>query len=688
MRARLLFPAVLALALATPLVAAEIHEAVTDQNAAAIGRMLTRDPSLAVAPDAMGNTPLHLAAQVGSVDILRLLLDVGAPVDVGDRDNSTALDVAAQCGQMDAVRLLVEAGADARHRDNNGMTALHFASYEGHDDAALYLLEHGADPAAATNRGSVALHGAALRGSTPTVAVLLEHGVPANARNAGGFTPLLSGTAGQADAELVRLLLEHGAWVDDRDLEGTTALHNAAWRGNLDVVRYLIEQGASIDALMNGGGNTALHNAASTGNIEVVRALLDAGSQADCRTTWGATPLQWAARQGGEDVVQLLLERGADPRSVSNDGMTAFLAAIDSGHLPAARLLVDAGADVNARSPEVERTPLHLAALRGQLDAAALLLDSGAEIDPADRYGMTPVQCAARYGNPEIVDLLKARGANASGLDVTSGRPGLLDRKLKSGEAALWYLGNCGWAIKTKKHVLIFDYWEQNPGCAHPGLLNGHISPDELRGEDVVVFVTHQHADHWDRVIDAWAGAIPKITYVFGFEPENLPENRRPGYAYDGPDYTYVGPRQHATVRGMDVKTIAANDAGVGFLVTVDGVTLYHAGDHAGWADGARDGYMGEIDYLNGLVDSPDIAFLNVTGCHAHDPARLKEGNIYTLDALTPRAAVPTHAGNREYVFPAIIEELTADGVTTPFACPENPGDSFVYTNGTMTMTR
>jgi ankyrin repeat protein/L-ascorbate metabolism protein UlaG (beta-lactamase superfamily) len=686
MRARLLFPAVLALAFATPLVAAEIHDAVTQQNVAAVERMLARDPSLAVAPDGMNNTPMHLAAQIGSVEILRLLLDAGAPVDVGDADNSTALDVAAQSGQLDAVKLLVESGADARHSDNNGMTPLHFASYEGHDDVALYLLEHGADPAAVTSRGSVALHGAALRGSTPTVAVLLEHGVPANARNEGGFTPLLSGTAGQADVELVRLLVEHGAWVDDRDREGTTALHNAAWRGNLDVVRYLIEQGASVNALMNGGGNTPLHNAASTGNIEVVRALLDAGTQVDCRTTWGATPLQWAARQGGEDVVQLLLERGADARAVSNDGATPFFAAVDNGRLPAARLLAEAGADVDVRSPDVHRTPLHLVALRGQVDAATLLLDRGAEIDAVDDYGMTPVQCAARYGNPEIVELLRARGANASGLEVSSGRPALLDRKLGSGEAALWYLGNCGWAVKTKKHVLIFDYWEQNPGCAHPGLLNGHISPDELRNEDVIVFATHQHADHWDRVIDEWAGAIPKITYVFGFRPEDLPESRQAGYS--GPDYVYIGPRQEATVRGMDVRTIAANDAGVGFLVTVDGVTVFHAGDHAGWADGERDGYFAEIDYLDGLVDSPDVAFVNVTGCHAHDPARLREGTVYTLDTLKPRVAVPTHAGNMEYTYRTVAEELAAEGVTTPIVYPTNPGDSFIYANGTMTMTR
>lgn len=656
MRARLILTAILVLASAVPLAAQT------------------------------SDTPLHLAAAAGDVETLRRLLDAGTPVDIGDRENSTPLDVAAQSGQLDAVRLLVNAGADVRHSDSNGMTPLHFACYEGHDDAALYLLERGADPAATTARGSTPLHGAAAGGHTSTAALLLERGAPVNARNAGGYTPILSASAGRADAEMIGLLVEHGAWVDDRDREGTTALHTAAWRGNLDVTRCLIERGSSLDALMNGGGNTPLHNAASVCSLGVVRALLDAGAHVDCRTTWGATPLQWAARRGGADVVQLLLERGADPRSTGDNGMTPFFAAMDGGHLPAARLILEAGADVNVRTPDVRRTPLHLAALRGQVDAAALMLDHGAELDPVDDYGMTPVQCAARYGNPEVVDLFRARGVNTDGLEVSSGRPALLDRKLKSGEAALWYLGNCGWAVKTKKHLLVFDYWEQNPNCVHPGLLNGHINPDELKSEDIIVFVTHQHADHWDRVIDDWAGVIPKITYVFGFKPEDLPESSQAGYS--GPAYTYVGPRRQAKVRGMDVKTIAANDAGVGFLVTVDGVTLYHAGDHAGWADGQREGYIAEIDYLDGLVDSPDLAFINATGCHAHDPARLKEGNIYTLDRLKPRVAVPTHAGNREYVFRDIAAELAADGVTTPIVYPQNPGDSFVYSSGVMTETR
>jgi hypothetical protein len=117
----------------------------------------------------------------------------------------------------------------------------------------------------------------------------------------------------------------------------------------------------------------------------------------------------------------------------------------------------------------------------------------------------------------------------------------------------------------------------------------------------------------------------------------------------------------------------------VGFLVNVDGLSLYHAGDHAGWADGERDGFFSEIDYLRPFVGSLDLAFVNVTGCHAHDPERLREGNLYTIRELEPRVLVPTHAINREYVYAQASEELAAAGAATVFCCPGNRGDSYFY---------
>jgi L-ascorbate metabolism protein UlaG (beta-lactamase superfamily) len=132
----------------------------------------------------------------------------------------------------------------------------------------------------------------------------------------------------------------------------------------------------------------------------------------------------------------------------------------------------------------------------------------------------------------------------------------------------------------------------------------------------------------------------------------------------------------------MKISTIAANDAGVGFFIEVDGITLYHAGDHAGWAEGEKQGYLDEIDYLANIASEIDLAFLNITGCHAHDPDALREGTYYTLEKLGPKAVVPTHASTREYRYFEAAERAAEDGITTAYACPKCRGDRFLYSEG------
>ena len=387
--------------------------------------------------------------------------------------------------------------------------------------------------------------------------------------------------------------------------------------------------------------------------------------------------------RGSREAAETLLEHGADVNADPPDGMSAMMRAFDGGHFEIVELLLDHGADVNAVEDNTHRTVLHGAALRGWEDFAELLLDAGADTDVKDDEGMTALHYAGKYGHRSIVDLLESRGARARGMEKNYGRCPLLDRGVDDGQASMWYLGHCGWAIKTDDHFLIFDYWNgAGADPASPCLTNGHIDPSEIADENVYVFVTHEHRDHYDEIINGWEGEVENLTYVFGFRPELTPAYRDSGYF--GPDYQFVGPRETASIDGIEIRTISANDAGVGFLVEVDGLTLYHAGDHAGWADDERDGFIAEIDYLDPYVDDLDLAFVNVTGCHAHDPERLREGNVYTLNTLRPKLLIPTHAGNREYVYRRAADELAAAGVTTSVCCPGNRGDGYFYNGETI----
>jgi ankyrin repeat protein len=129
----------------------------------------------------------------------------------------------------------------------------------------------------------------------------------------------------------------------------------------------------------------------------------------------GATPLMYAALYGDVASMRRFLDAGVDPNARNDVGATALMWA--SGDLEKTRLLLDRGADVNARSEE-GRTPLSIAA--GQRESTAvvkLLLDRGANPNPPGRgpNDITPVALAARMANPEVIELLLAKGASNGG---------------------------------------------------------------------------------------------------------------------------------------------------------------------------------------------------------------------------------------------------------------------------------
>lgn len=653
-----------------------IHTAAEAGDIAAVTALLEEDAELLQARNAGGSTPLHTASEAGMMEIVELLVSHGAEVDAGDNENTTPLGVAAVGGHLNVIEFLISKGADPLAVDDNGHTALHWAAFNNHVDVAGILLDLGVDINAANSGGTTALHGAAFSGHTAMVEFLLSKGASLNL-NQGGYTPLVL-AAYRGKTDVVRVLIEQGAdtsiWADWQ-----SPLHMAARSGNPETVGLLLSEGADVNARLE-DSPAPLIPAIESGSVEIVNLLLDSG--ADVRGGWdsGYTALHFAVQQGNCEIAEELIRRGAAVNAADEDGTSPLDVAVREGNTEIVGILIENGAKVNDRDKHYGRTPLHIAAADGNGDIVGVLLANGGGVNDEDREGYTALDLAARYGHKDVAELLAARGGKSDKKIENYGYCPLLGKQIDKGEALLWYTGHCGWAVKTRKHFLVFDYWKRGADPASPCLANGHINPAEISDLDVVVFVTHEHRDHFDTTIFDWERRIDSITYVFGFRPEDLPEYRRSGY--HGPEYEYVGPRESTVIGDIKISTIRANDAGVGFLVEVDGVTLYHAGDHAGWAEGEKQGYIEEIDYLAGVSGEIDIAFLNVTGCHAHNPDALREGTYYTLERLKPRAVIPTHAGGREFVYGQAIERAAEDGIGAAYAYPRCRGDRFIYSGG------
>ena len=177
--------------------------------------------------------------------------------------------------------------------------------------------------------------------------------------------------------EIVEYLIENGANIEAKDDYGNTPLHTAANYGStLEIVEYLIENGADIEA-NNNDGNTPLHHAAENGNLEIVEYLIENGTNIEAKGDYSYTPLHLAARYGKPEIDLKIVE-----------------------------YLIENGADIEAENKAGD-TPLHLAAGYGNLEIVKYLIENGADIETKNKAGDTPLHLAAQNGRTKTVKLLK-----------------------------------------------------------------------------------------------------------------------------------------------------------------------------------------------------------------------------------------------------------------------------------------
>uniref|UniRef100_A0A8C0JNH6 Poly [ADP-ribose] polymerase n=1 Tax=Canis lupus dingo TaxID=286419 RepID=A0A8C0JNH6_CANLU len=227
--------------------------------------------------------------------------------------------------------------------------------------------------------------------------------------------------------------------VNSRDTAGrkSTPLHFAAGFGRKDVVEYLLQNGANVQA-RDDGGLIPLHNACSFGHAEVVSLLLRHGADPNARDNWNYTPLHEAAIKGKIDVCIVLLQHGAEPTIRNTDGRTALdladpsAKAVLTGEYKKDELLESARngneekmmalltpLNVNCHASDGRKsTPLHLAAGYNRVKIVQLLLQHGADVHAKDKGDLVPLHNACSYGHYEVTELLVKHGACVNAMDL------------------------------------------------------------------------------------------------------------------------------------------------------------------------------------------------------------------------------------------------------------------------------
>ena len=175
------------------------------------------------------------------------------------------------------------------------------------DDVAA-MLARGVDPNTVDPSADPVLLVAARAGFNPTVDLLLKAGAKVDAKNRFGDTAIMAAALG-GHLAIVKKLQARGAEINP---EGWTPLAYAASSGQVEVVRYLIEVGAKVDAA-SANGTTPLMMAARGGHAATIDLLLAKGADINHRNENGASALAWADRGGFFDIEKTLRQRGAKP---------------------------------------------------------------------------------------------------------------------------------------------------------------------------------------------------------------------------------------------------------------------------------------------------------------------------------------------------------------------------------------
>jgi ankyrin repeat protein len=255
------------------------------------------------------------------------------------------------------------------------------------------------------------------------------------------FCLAAAGTAAAADDTLAGLIqagnrdaalkaIAAGVDVNAAQGDGTTPLHWAVYKLDVDLARALIARGAKPDAL-NNYGSSPLAEAVKAANARLVGMLLDAGSNVEVPNQEGQTALMLAARTGSVDVAELLVRHGANVNAKETwRGQTPLMLAAAAGSAEVTRLLIKHKAEVNARAlandwpsqmtaeprnqyrPTGGLTPLLYAARAGCTDCVQALLDAGADINKPNPDGVTPLIVAIDNFAFDTAKLLFERGAN------------------------------------------------------------------------------------------------------------------------------------------------------------------------------------------------------------------------------------------------------------------------------------
>lgn len=237
----------------------------------------------------------------------------------------------------------------------------------------------------------------------------------------------------------------------------------------------------------------------------------------------------------------------------------------------------------------------------------------------------------------------------------------MINSKLK-----IYYIYHSGFAVETTNHLLIFDYYKELGNTNESNSSKNFSLTNLIRNKkNVLVFSSHSHHDHFNPIILRWEECNQNIKYILSSDITleswksnyyKISQNEELLFETELKDNIALSSSTEAKneLESVYIKAYGSTDIGISFLIKVDGINFFHAGDLNWWhwkedsleeRKSAQENFKKEIEKIKG--EHIDIAFFPV------DP-RLEEfyalGAEYFIKELEPKILVPMHFGDNSHI--------------------------------------